>query len=92
MDLGFKLCVRYVNQCRISQALLEESVGRVYRVFGLFGDIHGCGAVLMEVFGHAEGMDFAFRGGEHAPLPELPKLGFGSPPASAAGAVPGLVC
>lgn len=58
MDLGFKPCVRYVNQGCISQAFLEESVGR--ECLGYFGDGHGCGAVLMEVFGRAEGMDFAF--------------------------------
>lgn len=58
MDLRFKLGVRCVNQGCISQAFLEESVGRVYPVF-LFGDRHGCGAVLMEVFGCAEGRDFA---------------------------------
>lgn len=59
MDLGFKLCVRCVNQGCISQAFLEESVGRVFPVFFLFGDEHGCGAALLEVFGRAKGRDFA---------------------------------
>lgn len=59
MDLGFKLCVRCVNQGCISQAFLEGSVGRVFPVFFLFGDGHGCGAALLEVFGRAKGRDFA---------------------------------
>lgn len=59
MDLGFKLCVRCVNQGCISQAFPEESMGRVYGVFLLFGGGYGCGAVLVEIFGCAEGRDFA---------------------------------